>query len=301
MPSNHRQRNFSVWLSAGAVLLCAVAVCAQSLPSQTTQDAALDIPALIRTADHNGTMMHQRLPEYTYMQKRITRELAERGRIRERERLYEAYPMRMPNRHRHVIILVSVDGVPLTPERAAQERAAAVDRMEQVERNETGTDSADRYVAVGIDISPDGAGVFFGISQFLRQCEFSAPRRTHIDNREAIVLTFRPRADVVFAPREKYIQQLIGEVWIDAVDKVVTRLEARLPERETTVACYEQMRLPDGLWVPRQIRLNALGQAQRFNGVEKEMIFEFSEYHHFSTTIEGETLKPPKQRPLTQR
>ena len=291
-----------------AVLLNAVAAVAQSLPNQATAGAlltppALDIPALIRECDRNGAALHQRLPEYTYMQKRVMREMAERRQITEQERLYEAYPMRMQNRHRHVIILVSKDGVPLAPERVEQERAAAVGRMEQVEREEgeAGEGGAGRYISVGIGISPDGEGVNFGVSQFLRQCEFSAPRRAQVADRETIILAFRPRPDVVFASREKYIAQLVGEVWIDVADKVVTRLEAWRSHGATTtrptpaLAVYEQMRLPDGLWVPRQLRFNALGQAKRFNGVEKELLIEFSEYHHFSTTIEGETLGPPKK------
>lgn len=313
MCSHNRQRNRS-WRLIGVtvVLLSSVAVRAQSLPSQAPTAGAsltlptLDIPALIRDCDRNGTAIHQRLPEYTYMQKRVMREVAERGQITEKERLYEAYPMRMQNRHRHVIILVSKDGVPLAPERVEKERAAAVGRMEQVEREEgeAGEGGDGRYVSVGIGISPDGEGVNFGVSQFLRQCEFSAPRPAQVADREAIILAFRPRPDVVFASREKYIAQLVGEVWIDVADKVVTRLEAWLPARgpngaptraAQALAVYEQMRLPDGLWVPRQIRFNALGQAARFNGVEKEMIFEFSEYRHFSTTIEGETLGPPKK------
>lgn len=309
MRSHNQQRNRSWWIAV-VVLFSAVIVRAQSPPANPDASLAplvLDIPALIRDCDRNGAALHQRLPEYTYMQKRITREAAERGQIIEKVRLYEAYPMRVKNRHRHVIILVNVDGVPLSHERAEQERAAAVGRMEQVEREEGGLGEGggdDRYVSVGLDISPDGTGIVFGVSQFLRQCEFSLLRREQIANRETIVLTFRPRADVPFTTREKYITQLVGQVWIDAEDKVVTRLEAWLPGHKTNVsspaaalAIYEQMRLPDGLWVPRQIRFNARGQAKRFNGVEKEMIFEFTQYYHFTTTIEGETLAPPKKPP----
>lgn len=310
MRSHNQQRNRSRWMIV-AVLFSAVTVRAQSQPANP--DAyltlpGLDIPALIRDCDRNGAAMHQRLPEYTYMQKRITREAAERGQISEKVRLYEAYPMRVKNQHRHVIILVNVDGVPLTQERAEQERAAAVGRMEQVEREESGLSEGggdDRYVSVGLDISPDGTGIVFGVSQFLRQCEFSFLRREQIASRETIILTFRSRSDVTFTAREKYITQLVGQVWIDAEDKVVSRLEAWLPGHKTNVstpaaaalAIYEQMRLPDGLWVPRQIRFNARGQAKRFNGVEKEMIFEFTQYYHFTTTIEGETLGPPKKPP----
>ena len=85
-------------------------------------------------------------------------------------------------------------------------------------------------------------------------------------------------------------------VWIDATDKVVARLEAwPAPEtgQETSSArpdadtiIYEQMRLPNGLWVPKRIRLNAIGKAELFNGTDKDMTFEFSHYQRFSTEVD---------------
>jgi hypothetical protein len=119
--------------------------------------------------------------------------------------------------------------------------------MEQVEREETGEGGGDgRYVSIGIGISPDGEGITFGVSQFLRQCEFSAPRRTQVADRETIILSFRARPDVAFAPREKYIAQLVGEIWIDAADKVVTRLEAWLPTRGPQAAPVSLQRARSG-------------------------------------------------------
>jgi hypothetical protein len=55
------------------------------------------------------------------------------------------------------------------------------------------------------------------------------------------------------------------------------------------------MRLPNGLWVPKRIRLNAIGKADIFNGTDKDMTFEFSQYQRFATEvkdIQQITLKP---------
>jgi hypothetical protein len=99
---------------------------------------------------------------------------------------------------------------------------------------------------------------------------------------------------------------MAGVVWIDAADKVVARLEAwprpatteqevpsAHPDAETIV--YEQMRLPNGLWVPKRIRLNAIGKAALFNGTNKDMTFEFSQYQRFN--IEVEDLQPAPLKP----
>jgi hypothetical protein len=96
-------------------------------------------------------------------------------------------------------------------------------------------------------------------------------------------------------PRERYLTRMTGVVWIDIEDKVVARLEAwprratpdeipfTRPDAETLV--YEQMRMPNGLWVPKRIRLNAIGKSAMFNGTDKDMTFEFSHYQHFATEV----------------
>jgi hypothetical protein len=288
---------------------------AEAASAQLPGSSSLDLPALIRESDRNGTAMHLRLPEYTYLQKRLSREVGQRGQITESVSLYEAYPIKATGRHRHVISLISKDGVPVSPKRREKERQRAVKLMEAAERNETGssnravTASAEKYVTTGIGVSQAGEGVWVGVSQFLRKCEFSAPRHERLDDRDSIALTFRSCADDPSVLRERYIAKMVGIVWIDAVDKAVARLEAwpdsapegsqdlfsARPATETIV--YEQMRLPTGLWVPRRIRLSAIGKAALFNGVDKDMTFEFSRYQHFSTEVKDVDVVAPKPKP----
>jgi hypothetical protein len=256
--------------------------------------------------------MHLRLPEYTYIQTRLSRELDQRGKLVERVSAYEAYPIKVLGHHRHVISLVSENGAPVSPKRLKKERQQAAKEMESAEREsafqarDASKVSAEKYVTAGIGVSQAGDGVWIGVSQFLRLCRFEAPRYDRLADRDMIALDMRSCAGNVNDPREQYLARMAGVVWIDAADKVVSRLEAwplraapgqeapsAHPNAETLV--YEQMRLPNGLWVPKRIRLNALGRAALFNGTDKDMTFEFSQYHRFDIEVKDLqqiTLKP---------
>ena len=169
------------------------------------------------------------------------------------------------------------------------------------------TSGAENYVTAGIGVSQAGDGVWIGVSQFLRQCRFGAPRYDRLTGRDMIALNIHSCAGNVGDPHEQYLARMAGVVWIDATDKVVARLEAwPAPEtdRETSSAprtaetiVYEQTRLPNGLWVPKRIRLNAIGKAALFNGTDKDMTFEFSHYQRFGTEVKDIEQTPLKSKP----
>src|SRR5262245_7749537 len=69
--------------------------------------SSLDVDLLIRDSDLLGSAMHLRLPEYTYIQKRLSRELDQRGNLIEHGATYEAYPITVPGGRRHVISLIN--------------------------------------------------------------------------------------------------------------------------------------------------------------------------------------------------
>jgi len=262
--------------------------------------SSLDIPLLIRESDRLGAAMHARLPEYTYVQARLSREFNQRGELVEHASVYEAYPVTIRGRHRHILSLISEDGAPVSPKRLKKERQRAAKEMETAERDRglqpIGTPTAldEKYVTAGFGVSQAGDGVWVGVSQFLRQCRFGAPRYGRLGDRDVIVLNIQPPAGGASDLRERYLARMDGVIWIDVADKVVARLEAwprhiatetampSLPPNAETLV-YEQTRLPNGLWVPRRIRLNATGKAELFNGTDKDMTFEFSRYQRFNT------------------
>jgi hypothetical protein len=275
--------------------------------------SSLDIPLLIRESDRLGTAMHLRLPEYTYIQTRVSRELDQGGKLVERVSAYEAYPIIVLGNRRHVISLISEDGAPIPPNRLKKERLQAAKEMETAERENAlqvggaPTAGAEKYVTAGVGLSQVGDGVWIGVSQFLRQCRFGEPRYDRLAGRDMIALNIHSCAGNVGDLREQYLARMAGVVWIDAGDKVVARLDAwsaSETERETHSAprnvetiVYEQMRLPNGLWVPKRIRLNSIGKAALFNGTDKDMTFEFSHYQRFSTEVKDFQQAPLKSKP----
>jgi hypothetical protein len=276
--------------------------------------SSLDIQLLIRDSDRRGAAMHLRLPEYTYIQTRLSRELDKRGELVERVSAYEAYPIIVLGNRRHVISLISEDGAPVSPKRLKKERQQAAKEIEAAERESalhaSGAPAAgaEKYVSAGIGVSQAGDGVWVGVSQFLRRCRFGAPRYDRLADRDMIALNIRSCAGNVSDPREQYMARMAGVVWIDSADKVVARLEAwpgraetereipsAPPDAETIV--YEQTRLPDGLWVPKRIRLNAIGKGALFNGTDKDLTFEFSHYQRFNTEVKYLQQAPLKPKP----
>ncbi|MGH9854648.1 MAG: hypothetical protein ACREBD_32860 [Blastocatellia bacterium] len=294
--------------------LLALAISLTVNGAQLPDLSSLDIPLLIRDSDRLGTAMHLRLPEYTYLQTRLSREFDQRGKLVERVSVYEAYPIKVLGHHRHVISLISEDGAPVSPKRLKKERQQAANEIEKAEResalqtNGAPTASAEKYVAAGIGVSQAGDGVWIGVSQFLRQCRFGAPRYDRLVDRDMIALDIHSCASNANAPRERYLGEMAGVVWIDVVNKVVARLEAwprsaaaeqgihSAPQDAETIV-YEQIRLPNGLWVPKRIRLNAIGKAALFNGTNKDMTFEFSQYQRFNIEVEELQQAPLKPKP----
>ncbi len=276
--------------------------------------SSLDIASLIRDSDLRGAAMHSRLPEYTYIQKRLSRELDQRGKPVERVSAYDAYQVKVLGRQRHVISLISEGGAPVSPKRLKKERERAAKEIEEAEREsalQAGgaiTSNSERYVTAGIGVSRVGDGVWVGVSQFLRRCRFEAPRYERLADRYMIALDIRSCSGDSTDPRERYLAGMAGVVWIDAADRVVARLEAwprpaetesEFPSahRDAETIVYEQTRLPNGLWVPKRIRLNAIGRAAMFNGTDKDMIFEFSQYQRFDTEVEDLQRATLKSKP----
>src|SRR5581483_6845424 len=189
-----------------------------------------ELVTLLGQSQESGGVMHRRLLDYTYQLKKTRRVLNEHGKSAHvEEQVYEAYPVR----GEHVLILLSRDGIPSRS--LADDRKRAMKQLEEAERQRTNGQSAgnqtggetDDYVSAGVSGTHGGKSgyVSINISAFLRSCEFFSPRVETIASRPTIVLNFRPRAGVKLAGNHFYIRRLVGIIWIDQDDKIITRLE----------------------------------------------------------------------------
>jgi len=274
-------------------------------PARSEQMSGVDVASLVREANANGGAMLDRMLEYTYTLKKIRRVLNGDGKVlNERVDTFEAYPVR----GQHVLIQLTSDGAPLLGSHVAEERRRAGQSLvraddeekKQGDRVEAVPDKKRGYLAAGISgiHRSKYASVTIDISEILRSCEFSSPRAARLGEREMIALSFRPPADHSFPLNKKYISRIAGTIWIDAAERVVARLEAWVAvaspdarHEQGPVLIYEQARQPSGAWFPILIRLNTRGDESIANGLNWDVVFELSEYHHFTSRAEEVKIK----------
>lgn len=284
--------------------------------------APLDVNALVSDASRNGKTLSRRVFDYTWTSKNTTREANKRGEVtKESVRVYEVYPV--PSRDHVVQKLISVNGAALSPKRAEKEQKRVMGELmlevmmplevslpeaEVVPQDDKGCPQ------FGIWTELEGFGgreISFGISDFLCAGEFSAPRTARLNERDVILLDFRPRADFrANTPAKAPVARMHGTVWIDAQDRVVMRIEAWLaqssgakpvsasaPARPAPALIFEDTRLPDGMWVRTLRYINTIQNPLAFNGVNVEWRQDFSEYRRYNTEFKEYKLEEPKAQP----
>jgi hypothetical protein len=270
----------------------------------------LDITSLLLEVGRNQDVLENRVAEYSFKQTETDREISSKGELKKQTvKVYEVYPL--PNRE-PVTKLISENGVPLSPERAAKEEKRVQEEFLKAERDkerdaaETAKRKAEREKKQNNAKKNDDDDSDPAISMFLRACDFVSPRRERFEGRESIVFDFRPRAG--FKPKtreESLIAKLIGVVWIDPTDKQVMRLEARLAEgfkiagglvaslKPGAALVMEQTRMEQGVWLPRFAQINLSVKVLLFGGGDYNKTIEWSEYKHFSGDVKDYKIDAP--------
>ncbi len=277
-----------------------IASSANAISLKPIPPLAPEFVELIRQSETAGGMMHKHLLDYTYQLKKTRRVLDEHGKsIHTQEQVFEAYPII----GEHVLIKLSSDGIPSRT--VSDERKLAAKQLEEAERKRQSKrqDGGNAQAAIDDYVSAGVSGVYNGkpgyvsvnVSAFLRNCEFFSPRMEQAAGRPMVVMNFRPRPGVQVQNNFSYVNKLIGTVWIDQTDKIVTRLEGwpaseeafdliqSTAPRNDAALVYQQERQADGLWLPSIISLNANGRTDLFNGLNWEVIFQFGSYRRFDT------------------
>ena len=261
----------------------------------------LDIAELWREVNRNQDELDKRVAEYAFTQTETDRTIDGKGQLKKQTvKVYEVYPVL--NRE-SVKKLISENGVPLSPERAAKEDRRVLEEFEKAERDREKDEKKvaqrraerEKKEKEGTEISP-----------FLKVCEFVSPRREQWEGRDTIVFDFRPKAG--FRPQnreESLIAKLVGVVWIDPVDKQIIRLEARLAEafkiagglvaslKPGAAVVIEQTRVAQGLWLPRFAHVNLSFKVLLFGGGDYNQTVEWKDYKHFSGDVKDYKVNPP--------
>lgn len=277
----------SITFCLAIFLLVVTAVSAQSVSLQ------IDVPALIKECGDNQRRMDKRVFEYSFTTKETSHGLDHRGEpTKEVTRVFENYPRNQGSAK----IALSKNGKAFSDkdiEKQREETSKQLEKDEQ-ERNQQIAAVTERESGIGIN-QTDKKKVYFKVYNFLRADEFYNPRRENVNGREMIVLDFKPRANLPeLSPLISSIKILVGRVWIDAADKIVTRLEAWEPfvagnangVTEPQIV-LEYSLLPEGIWLLGGGRVNTLKNPTLFNNVMIDWKFENINFQHFETEVKG--------------
>jgi hypothetical protein len=284
----------------------------------------IDIPGLVKEAYCKGA--GDMLTEFTYVMTSVGRSIDKKakdqqGETKQESTTYEVFipTLKSGTRGKGVLVITSRNGVPVPADELEKAQLEAGKRLEKAEEKNAKEKPAAPETAPEVKgMLPLGmytqttnnhssfrkkGSAALGIHTFLKTCELTLARRDQAEGRETLIFNFTPRPGAQFANNEKYIAQLTGEIWIDAQDRIVTRLVGRPtlgaptagpPPGEAPPAVYvEMMRLPEGIWLPRIIRINGADYETLFDGITSESISTFSNYRRFSTEIKDVKIDKP--------
>ncbi|HMG76437.1 MAG TPA: hypothetical protein VK582_23380 [Pyrinomonadaceae bacterium] len=287
-------------------------------------EGTVDIPALLKEAYCKGA--GDMMAEYSYVLNSAGRSKDKKGKVKEETTTYEVFiPTLKSGTHaKGILVATSRNGVPVPAGELEKARKEAGERLEKAEEKNA------RETPSPAETNPDVKGMMpvgmythsatnhssftskgsaaLAIHTFLKTCDLTLARREQHDGRDTLVFNFAPRPDAQFVDNEKYIAQLTGEIWIDARDRIVTRLvgwpqlvpnsasatnpPAAVGERPPAVY-VEMMRLPEGIWLPQVVRINGADYQKLFDGINTESLSTFSNYIRFSTEIKDVKVNTP--------
>jgi hypothetical protein len=280
----------------------------------------LDIPALIKEAICKGA--GDMLSEYTYVMNVQSRKKGKHGQVKEETTTYEVFipTLKSGMLATGILLVTSRNGVPVPPAELEKERLKTGEHLEKEEDKiradtqapATNSDSVKGMLPLGMytrnTINSVGArmgSASLDVGDFLGTCDLTLLRRERPDGRETLVFRFAPRPNAHFDINEQYATQLTGEIWIDATDRIATRLIGwpRSPATQSLTASSpeppavyaEMMRLREGIWLPRLIRINGLDYPTLFDRITFDSIWTYSNFIHFSTEIKDYKLNAPSR------
>jgi len=287
----------------------------QSVVPASIEDG-MDILALLKEADCKGA--GDMMTEYSYVMNSFSRSRNKKGQTKDDSTTYEVFipTLKGGTRAGGILLVTSRNGVPVPADELEKARKEAGERLEKAEAKNSRENpilresdtAAKGMLPVGMyaNFSIKGSATL-AIHTFLKTCVLTRGRREQHNGRETLVFNFAPSPDAQFDESEKYIAQLTGEIWIDSTDRIVTRLvgwpaqtanntnpaQPTLASTERPPAVYvEMMRLPEGIWLPRAMRINAADYPKLFQ-IRRDSISTFSNYIRFSTDIKDVKINTP--------
>jgi len=287
----------SPWLATSALVATLAGVGGRGVvlpPRASTASEPTAIPdagTMLREVEAHQKQLDKIRENYTFRAVQSTRQLDSSGNTKKVET--EEHEVFFVNGHR-VEKLVRKDGKDLTPDQARKEQ----DRVnkEVVKISQPGyRDNTEKD-----DIT---------VARLLQIVSFSRPRRVSLNGRDTIAFDFAGDEHAKTHGRdEDALKKVSGTVWIDEVDREVSRMSATLDENYhvgfgllASVAkgsnlVFDQALIRNEAWLPTAITLHLQARAFLVAGIRADVNIRFDQYKKFQTDAEqqpGATVTAP--------
>jgi hypothetical protein len=266
-----------------------------------------NIDALLQEVKSNEDKVDEILEKYTYTEKQTDRESDALGQLREKKS--ETYELTFYKGNR-IRRLIEKNGKPLSANELESENKRIEKRIREIEKDEAAKEkkaAKERELAQDTAGTPDSdRGQRISIADVLRASKLTNPRRERFRNRDVIVFDFEPLPGYKPQKRaEKFFGKTAGAIWVDAQDKQVARVEARLVEaykvaggmlaslKEGATFVLEQDRVNNEIWLPTRVDVNLSLKVLMVKGINANSLIEYGNYQRFSVDAEKEKLKDP--------
>lgn len=266
-----------------------------------------DIPALLDEVGKNEDEVDNILEKYTYTQTTVRREIDNKGLLKIKESETHELTFYKGNRIRR---LIAKNDKPLSPSEEADETKRIEKRIREIEKKEAEkARKAEKQREVAQENSGppnDERGQRISIADVLKASKLINPRRERFRGRDVIVFDFEPLPG--YKPKkdfEKFFGKMAGAIWVDAADKQVARVEARLIEsykvgggllaslKEGASFVLEQDRVNNEIWLPTRADINLGVKVLLVKGINVNSVVTYGNYKRFNVDAEKEKLKDP--------
>jgi hypothetical protein len=257
-----------------------------------------DIQALIKEVAENEDETDRIKENYTYTESITKHTLDSKGQLRETETEVYELTFYKGNRFRR---LISKNGKPLTADQEADESKRIEKQIRKIEKKEAEKEKKKENDEADFDGNRRPT-----IADILRASKLVNPRRERYRNRDVIVFDYEPLPG--YKPQkdyEKIFGKMAGALWVDAADKQVARVEARLVEPYKIAGglvaslktggsfVLEQDRVNNEIWLPTRADLNLGIKVLLVKGIDLNMGIAYGNYKRFNVEAEKEKLKDP--------
>jgi len=260
-----------------------------------------DIAGLLKEVDANEDAIDKLLEKYTYTETMMEHSFDKSGVFKDKESQTYELTFYHGNRIRR---LIAKNDQPLSAEDQAKEDKRLEKRIHDIEKKETEKQQKSKEEESAQSDPDDGEHVT--ISDVLRASRLINPRRERFRSRDVIVFDFEPLPG--YKPRktiERLFGKMAGVIWVDAADRQVARLEARLVDsfkigggllaslKPGGSLVFEQDRINNEIWLPTRADLNISARVLLLRNFDAFATITYGNYKRFNVESEKEKLRAP--------